>query len=96
MKGVIHGATIGFFAYLGFDCVSSSAAEVKNPKRNMPLGIIGTLAVATILYTGVAVVLTGMVKYTKLDVANPVAFALQMVHQDSAMETLETVRNEED
>lgn len=88
MKGVIHGATIGFFAYLGFDCVSSSAAEVKNPKRNMPLGIIGTLAVATILYTGVAVVLTGMVKYTKLDVANPVAFALQMVHQDWLAELL--------
>lgn len=88
MKGVIHGATIGFFAYLGFDCVSSSAAEVKNPKRNMPLGIIGTLAVATILYTGVAIVLTGMVKYTKLDVANPVAFALQMVHQDWLAELL--------
>ena len=88
MKGVIHGATIGFFAYLGFDCVSSSAAEVKNPKRNMPLGIIGTLAVATVLYTGVAVVLTGMVKYTKLDVANPVAFALQMVNQDWLAELL--------
>ncbi len=55
---------------------------------NMPLGIIGTLAVATILYTGVAVVLTGMVKYTKLDVANPVAFALQMVHQDWLAELL--------
>ncbi len=53
-----------------------------------PLGIIGTLAVATILYTGVAVVLTGMVKYTKLDVANPVAFALQMVHQDWLAELL--------
>lgn len=88
MSGVIHGATIGFFAYLGFDCVSSSAAEVKNPKRNMPLGIIGTLAVATILYMGVAIVLTGMVKYTKLNVANPVAFALQMVHQTWLAELL--------
>lgn len=80
-KGVIHGATIGFFAYLGFDVVSSSAAEVKNPRKNMPVCIIGTLLVATILYMGVAAVLTGMVKYTKLDVANPVAYALQLVHQ---------------
>lgn len=88
LSGVIHGATIGFFAYLGFDCVSSSAAEVKDPKRNMPLGIIGTLGVVTILYMGVAVVLTGMVKYTKLDVANPVAYALQLVHQDWLAELL--------
>lgn len=82
MSGVFHGATTVFFAYLGFDAVSSSAAEVKNPSKNMPLGIIGTLVIATILYMGVSVVLTGMVKYTKLDVANPVSFALQMVHQD--------------
>lgn len=87
-KGVIHGATISFFAYLGFDCISSSAAEVKNVKRNMPIGIIGTLAVVAVLYTAVAFVLTGMVKYTKLDVANPVAFALQMVHQDWLAELL--------
>lgn len=88
MSGVIHGATIGFFAYLGFDCVSSSAAEVKNPKRNMPLGIIGTLGIVTLLYMGVAIVLTGMVKYTRLDVANPVSYALQLVHQDWLAELL--------
>lgn len=88
MSGVIHGATIGFFAYLGFDCVSSSAAEVKNPKRNMPLGIIGTLGIVTLLYMGVAVVLTGMVKYTRLDVANPVSYALQLVHQNWLAELL--------
>ncbi|WP_240411341.1 APC family permease [Limosilactobacillus vaginalis] len=88
MSGVIHGATIGVFAYLGFDCVSSSAAEVKNPKRNMPLGIIGTLGIVTLLYMGVAVVLTGMVKYTRLDVANPVSYALQLVHQDWLAELL--------
>ena len=88
MSGVIHGATIGFFAYLGFDCVSSSAAEVKNPKRNMPLGIIGTLGIVTLLYMGVAVVLTGMVKYTRLDVANPVSYALQLVHQGWLAELL--------
>lgn len=88
MSGVIHGATTGFFAYLGFDCVSSSAAEVKNPKKNMPLGIIGTLAIVTILYMGVAIVLTGMVKYTKLDVANPVSYALILVHQTWLAELL--------
>lgn len=82
MKGVFRGATTVFFAYLGFDAVSSSAAEVKNPKRNMPLGIIGTLIVATVLYMGVSVVLTGMAPYKKLDVANPVSFALQLVHQN--------------
>lgn len=82
MKGVFRGATTVFFAYLGFDAVSSSAAEVKNPKRNMPLGIIGTLVVATVLYMGVSVVLTGMAPYKKLDVANPVSFALQLVHQN--------------
>lgn len=84
MSGVFQGAATVFFAYLGFDAVSSSAAEVKNPKRNMPIGIIGTLLVATILYMAVSVVLTGMVKYTHLDVANPVAFAMQMAHQDWA------------
>ncbi len=78
-NGVFKGAAMVFFAYLGFDAVSSSAAEVKNPKKNMPIGIIGTLIVATILYVGVAVVLTGMVKYTKLNVSDPVAFALQAV-----------------
>ena len=88
MSGVIHGATIGFFAYLGFDCVSSSAAEVKNPKRNMPLGIIGTLGIVTLLYMGVAIVLTGRVKYTRLDVANPVSYALQLVHQNWLAELL--------
>lgn len=88
MKGVFHGATVVFFAYLGFDAVSSSAAEVKNPKKNMPAGIIGTLVVATVLYMAVSVVLTGLVKYTKLDVANPVAYALEMVHQDWIAELL--------
>ncbi|MBN2933403.1 MAG: amino acid permease [Limosilactobacillus fermentum] len=81
MGGVMHGATTVFFAFLGFDAISSSAAEVKNPKKNMPLGIIGTLVIATILYMGVSVALTGMVPYTKLDVANPVAFALKAVNQ---------------
>ncbi|GFP07682.1 hypothetical protein LHEJCM1005_19740 [Lactobacillus helveticus] len=87
-SGVIKGATTVFFAFLGFDVVSSSAAEVKNPKKNMPLGIIGTLAIAALLYFGVSIVLTGMVNYTKLNVSNPVAFALQYVHQNWVAELL--------
>lgn len=79
--GVLRGATTVFFAFLGFDVVSSSAAEVKNPKKNMPIGIIGTLIVAALLYMGVSVVLTGMVNYKQLDVANPVAYALKLVNQ---------------
>ena len=79
--GIFHGATTVFFAFLGFDCVSASAAEVKNPKRNMPIGIIGTLIIAAVLYMAVSVVLTGMVHFDKLDVANPVAFALRQVNQ---------------
>src|SRR5699024_7779897 len=68
IKGVFTGASTVFFAYLGFDVIASSAAEVKNPKRSMPAGILGTLSITTVLYIAVAAVLTGMVKYTKLDV----------------------------
>lgn len=88
MNGVIKGATTVFFAFLGFDVVSASAAEVKKPQKNMQLGIIGTLAVAVVLYMGVSIVLTGMVNYKQLDVANPVAFALEFVHQDWLAELL--------
>lgn len=80
--GVLNGAATVFFAYLGFDAVSSSAPEVKDPQKNLPIGIIGTLIIATILYMAVSVVLTGMVPFTKLNVADPVAFALQLVHQN--------------
>lgn len=79
-NGVLAGASTVFFAYLGFDAVSSSAPEVKNPQRNLPIGIIGTLIVATVLYMAVSTVLTGMLPYTKLNVADPVAFALQFFH----------------
>ncbi|WP_125982228.1 APC family permease [Loigolactobacillus iwatensis] len=82
VKGIFKGASTVFFAYLGFDAVSSSAAEVKNPQRNMPIGIIGTLIVATILYILVSAVLTGMVSYKDLNVANPVTYALQKVGQN--------------
>nr|WP_027822187.1 amino acid permease [Lactiplantibacillus plantarum] len=80
--GILKGAAVVFFAYLGFDAVSSSAAEVKNAKRNMPIGIIGTLVICTIFYILVSGVLTGMVSYKQLNVDNAVAFALQLVHQN--------------
>lgn len=82
VSGIFKGASLVFFAYLGFDCVSASAAEVKNPQKNLPIGIIGTLIICTLLYILVAFVLTGMVSYRELDVANPVTFALQVVHQN--------------
>lgn len=81
-KGVMAGAAQVFFAYLGFDAVAASAAEVRNPSRNMPRGIIGTLLICTVLYMLVSVVLTGMISYTRLNVADPVAFALHAVNQD--------------
>ncbi|MGX9136525.1 amino acid permease [Rummeliibacillus sp. JY-2-4R] len=83
-SGILSGAALVFFAYLGFDAVSSAAEEVKNPQRNMPIGIIGSLLICTVLYIAVSLVLTGMIPYTDLNVSNPVSFAMQMVHQDWA------------
>ncbi len=74
--GVIQGAAIVFFAYIGFDAVATASEEVKNPQRDLPRGIIYSLLVSTVLYVGVAVTLTGMVRYTQLNTASPVAAAL--------------------
>ena len=82
VSGIFKGAAVVFFAYLGFDAVSSSAAEVKNAKKNMPIGIIGTLIVCTVFYIMVSGVLTGMVSYKLLNVDDAVTFALQLVHQN--------------
>jgi basic amino acid/polyamine antiporter, APA family len=81
-SGVTAGAATVFYAYIGFDAVSTAAEEVRNPQRNMPIGIISSLVICTILYVAVSLVLTGMVPYTALDVKDPVAFAMQFVHQD--------------
>jgi basic amino acid/polyamine antiporter, APA family len=80
--GVAVGAATVFFAYIGFDAVSTAAEEVKNPKRDMPIGIISSLAVCTVLYIVVSAILTGIVPYTELNVKNPVAFALNYINQD--------------
>jgi APA family basic amino acid/polyamine antiporter len=69
-----------FFAYVGFDNVSAAAQEAKNPQRDMPIGLLGCLAVCSLLFIGVSAVLTGMVKYTGLNVDAPFIFALQQVH----------------
>ncbi len=74
--GILRGAGVIFFAYIGFDCVSTAAQEAKNPKRDMPIGILGSLGVCTVLYILVALVMTGMVSYTQLNVDAPVATAV--------------------
>ncbi|MFC7373159.1 amino acid permease [Fictibacillus iocasae] len=81
--GVVTGAATVFFAYIGFDAVATAAEEVKEPQRNVPIGIIASLSVCTILYIVVSLVLTGMVPFTKLNVADPVSFALHFVGQNT-------------
>ena len=79
-EGVSSGAAVVFFAYLGFDAVANSAEEVRNPQKNMPRGLLGSLAVATVLYIAVTLVLTGVAKYDSYaGVAAPVAYALETV-----------------
>ena len=77
MDGVFRAATIVFFAYIGFDAVSTAAGEAKNPQRDMPIGILGSLAICTVIYIAVCAVLTGMLPYTELNTAKPVATALE-------------------
>lgn len=81
--GIVTGAATVFFAYIGFDAVATAAEEVKRPQRDVPIGIIASLTVCTALYIIVSLILTGMVPYTQLNVADPVSFALQFVGQDS-------------
>jgi APA family basic amino acid/polyamine antiporter len=77
--GVLSGAAIVFFTFIGFDSVSTAAEECERPQRNMPIGIVGTLIVCGILYTSVALVLTGIVNWKTLDNAAPVANALAAI-----------------
>jgi len=72
-SGILRGAGVIFFAYIGFDAVSTAAQEAKNPQKHMPIGILGSLGISTVLYILVALVLTGIVSYTVLNVADPVA-----------------------
>jgi APA family basic amino acid/polyamine antiporter len=76
--GIHQGAAIVFFAYIGFDAISTAAEETRNPQRNLPIGILGGLAICTVIYVIVGAVLTGMVPYAGLGVADPLARALEL------------------
>ncbi|MCE9596024.1 MAG: amino acid permease [Planctomycetes bacterium] len=77
--GVLAGAAIIFFAYIGFDAVSTQAEEAKNPQRDVPIGIIASLIICTVLYIAVVAVITGMVKYDQIDVAAPISTAFSQI-----------------
>ena len=77
--GVFRAASILFFAYLGFEAVATAALEARQPQRDIPIGILGSLVIATLVYIAVALVLTGLVPYSKLNVPDPVAVAVDVV-----------------
>ena len=77
-RGIHQGAAIVFFAYIGFDAISTAAEETKNPQRNMPIGILGGLAICTVIYVIVGAVATGLVPYQQLRAADPLAKALTL------------------
>jgi APA family basic amino acid/polyamine antiporter len=78
-SGVIRGAAVVFFAYIGFDAVSTAAQEAKNPQRDMPIGILGSLIICTVLYVAVGFVLTGVVSYDRLNVPDPIAVGIDAI-----------------
>jgi APA family basic amino acid/polyamine antiporter len=78
--GVMTGASLVFFAYIGFDAVSTTAEEAKNPQRDLPIGMIASLVICTVLYVALTAVLTGITHYTKLGVADPLTVALHDAH----------------
>jgi len=83
-RGIHQGAAIVFFAYIGFDAISTAAEETKNPQRNMPIGILGGLAICTVIYVIVGAVATGMVPYQQLKAADPLAKALTIAGLSTA------------
>ena len=78
-SGVLRGAGLVFFAYIGFDAVSTAAQESRNPQKDLPIGILGSLAICTLLYVVVSAVLTGMVPYTELNLPAPMAYAMEKI-----------------
>lgn len=79
VSGILRGAGVVFFAYVGFDAVSTAAAESRNPQRTVPIGLLATVLVSTMLYVGIGLVMTGMESYTTLDVPNPISQAIDAV-----------------
>jgi basic amino acid/polyamine antiporter, APA family len=88
ISGILRGAAVIFFAYIGFDAVSTAAQESKNPQRDLPIGILGSLAICTVLYILVALVLTGIVSYTKLGVPDPIAVGVDAMDSNFARTVL--------
>jgi APA family basic amino acid/polyamine antiporter len=88
ISGILRGAAVIFFAYIGFDAVSTAAQESKNPQRDLPIGILGSLAICTVLYILVALVLTGIVSYTKLGVPDPIAVGVDSMDSNFARNVL--------
>lgn len=82
-SGVISGAALVFFAFLGFDAVSMAAEEVENPQKDIPRGIIGSIIISTILYIVVTLILTGIVPFQQLGVKDPVAFAMRFIQHST-------------
>lgn len=78
-SGILRGAGVIFFAYVGFEAVSTAAQEARNPQRDIPIGILGSLAICTVLYMLVALVLTGIVPYPSLNVPDPIAVAVDSI-----------------
>jgi APA family basic amino acid/polyamine antiporter len=78
-SGILRGAGVIFFAYIGFDAVSTAAQEAKNPQKDMPVGILGSLAVCTVLYIAVSLVMNGIVPYYELNVPDPIAVAVDRI-----------------
>lgn len=76
-SGIVRGAAVIFFAYIGFDAVSTAAQEAKNPQKDLPIGILGSLAICTVLYILMALVMTGLAHYTELNVPHPVFVAIE-------------------
>lgn len=83
-KGIANGAALIFFAYIGFDALSTAAEETINPQRNLPIGIVASLAICTIIYIIVSGLLTGVVPYTSLNVSSPVADVMLRIHSNFA------------
>jgi len=77
--GIVSGAAVVFFAYIGFDAVSTAAQEAQNPQRDMPIGILGSLAICTLLYVLVSLVITGLVPFDRLDVPDPIALGADAI-----------------
>src|ERR1700674_3059225 len=78
-SGIIRGAAVVFFAYIGFDAVSTAAQEARNPQKDMPLAILGSLAICTILYVLVSLVITGIVPFDRLNVPDPIALGADAI-----------------